>query len=294
MSNILWIFFILIIVTIARPFSVIDISEQEQKDSLVFWTPEKIASAVPLEQLLFSNKNLTMNHEIREDTDYVDTELYKEHPYRTIGKLFFQVPGGTAFCSASSTGKNAILTAGHCVFRNGRGYSNYMFMPQYLNSRTPFGRFPGRAVIVHDDWRKNENMGRDLAFIVLSELRNQTLEAQVGRLELDTCEPVTKMRVFGYPRPTYGGEKMVRTIGEVWRRYPLPWGWNPAPIGWRSKMSNGSSGGPVIMKFQERNNGTGVNVACSVVSFGIQYTYYVFGPLVDKDVIEMRQKAINM
>jgi len=54
---------------------------------------------------------------IEPDTDFVTPEsLYQTYPYKTIGRAFFLYQGRPASCSASSTGNNAVLTAGHCVF----------------------------------------------------------------------------------------------------------------------------------------------------------------------------------
>jgi len=58
-------------------------------------------------------------------------------------------------------------------------------------------------------------------------------------------------------------------------------------------MGPGSSGGPWIMKFRGPGNNE-TNLACSVNSFLIRFTYYVFGPFFDNRVLNMRKEAITL
>lgn len=288
-------FFLIIvwIVFISTHF-VYNIPKKEQDETLNFWTEERMKRANPIQFYLFDNK-LTGNEKsnILADTEYVEpVELYQQFPYSTIGKLFFTVPEGYAYCSASAIGNNAILTAAHCVFGSGRPYHSFMFVPQYFNNRRPNGTFTGRNVFMFDEWRSSENMGRDVAFIVTNSWRNKTLEQTVGKLGIGSCDIGETYRAFGYPQPIFGGEKLVRTIGKVQRRFPLRW--SPSPIGIRSKQQQGSSGGPMIMKFGQGNHSTLLNLACSVNSFGIMYTYYVFGPFFDQKVFELRDRATSI
>lgn len=296
-------FLLCVIILVATCDVIYNIPKKEQDETIQFWTEDKLKQARPIEFYLL-NKTIP-NFEksnILADTEYVEpVSLYQQYPYSTMGKLFFQVPGGYAYCSASATGNNALLTAAHCVFGDRRPYHSFMFVPQYLNQRRPNGTFTGRTVFTFEEFRNNENMvgknwinfkGRDVAFIVTNGWRNKTLEETVGKLGIGSCDVGTAYRAFGYPRPDYGGEKLVRTVGDVVRRFPLRW--SPAPIGIRSKMKQGSSGGPLIMKFQEGKSSNNTNLACSVNSFGIMYTYYVFGPFFDEKVFELRNRAVSM
>ena len=72
--------------------------------------------AKPMEFLY--NNSLIFKTEIPKiDTDFVKPEeLYQVHPYKTMGKLFIRTPRGSGYCSATSTGNNAIVTAAHVIY----------------------------------------------------------------------------------------------------------------------------------------------------------------------------------
>jgi hypothetical protein len=60
-------------------------------------------------------------------------------------------------------------------------------------------------------------------------------------------------------------------------------------------MGPGSSGGPWITKFRgPGNNNNESNIACSVNSFGLRFTYYTFGPFFDQKVLDLRKEAISL
>jgi len=282
-------------------YSINEISKEEIKNTLLYWTKERIEKAVPLENILpenFFKKIPKINlpkDEIKADTEFVRPEtLYQEHPYKTIGKALFRFQGRDAFCSASSSGNNAVITAGHCLWMEGNFHTNFIFVPQYNDGNATAGRYLAKKLIIFEEW-KETNFARDVGFAIVEKFNGRTLEQAVGFMEAGTCEVNENFRAFGYPGPDYGGKKLVRTIGSIQRRFPLS-PWEPAPVGIRSKMGPGSSGGPWIMKWKgngnDKNNTT--NIVCSVNSIGIRFTYYVFGPYFDQKVLEMRKEAIRM
>jgi len=218
--------------------------------------------------------------------------LYSETPYKTIGKALFKFGGRDAHCSASSSGNNAVLTAGHCLWLEGNFHTNFIFVPQFNNGSSPSGRFAAHKLIIFEEW-KETNFARDVGFAITSKFNGRTLQQAVGHMEAGSCDINENFRAFGYPGPDYGGNKMVRTIGSIARRFPLS-PWEPAPVGMRSKMGPGSSGGPWIMKFRGPGSNNITNIACSVNSFLIRFTYYVFGPFFDPKVFEMRKEAITL
>jgi hypothetical protein len=67
-------------------------------------------------------------------------------------------------------------------------------------------------------------MGRDVGFAIVEKFNGRSLQQVVGHLEAGSCDVNDSYRAFGYPGPDYGGEKMVRTVGQIQRRMPLsPW-----------------------------------------------------------------------
>eukprot|EP01080_Neovahlkampfia_damariscottae_P007156 gene7156-11469_t len=277
-------------------YSGISFNEKEQQESLKYWTPERMASAIPMENIL-TNKTLEkLVYEgkivVKPDTDFVKPEsLYQEQPYKTVGRAFFRYGQGSASCSGSASGNNVILTAAHCVFKDGRFHSSWIFVPQYNNNRAPVGRWATRGNLIFPEYRQNSNSrGRDVAFVIAAKRNEKTLEEVIGKLSIGTCDVGDSYLALGYPSP---GSKMKRTIGKILRRYPVPRWYNPSPVGIRSAQGPGSSGGPWITKKKNKKTGKVEHIACSVVSFGIRYTYYVFGPYFDKEVLSMHKLALE-
>jgi hypothetical protein len=175
----------------------------------------------------------------------------------------------------------------------GNFHTHFIFVPQYNERNTPAGRFAANKLMIFEEW-KEQNMARDVGFAVVDKVNGRSLQQIVGHMEAGSCDVNDNFRSFGYPGPDYGGEKLIRTIGTIARRMPLS-PWEPAPLGIRSKMGPGSSGGPWVTKFRgPGNNNNASNVACSVNSFMIRFTYYVFGPYFDQKVLDFRKEAITL
>lgn len=272
--------------------------QNELKSAQSYWTKENLEKAVPMEQLISEPSFLTslpkdiekvfQDGQLKADTEFVRPEsLYQEYPYKTMGKFFFKFQGRPAFCSASASGNNAILTAGHCIWLQGDFHTDFLFVPQFNNGSRPVGAFPVVEVMIFEEW-KDGNFARDVAFAIARKINDKTLEETVGKMKIGPCDVKANIRAFGYPGPDYGGEKLVRTISEIQRRFPLS-PWEPAPVGIRSKMGPGSSGGPWVNNFKSGEE----NVACSVNSFGVRFTFYVFGPFFDQKVLEMHKIAVE-
>jgi V8-like Glu-specific endopeptidase len=71
------------------------------------------------------------------------TALWNIFPHKWVGKLTFNVPGGTASRSATVISGNNIVTAAHCVYDStiNRWYSNWVFTPAYRNGSAPYRTF---------------------------------------------------------------------------------------------------------------------------------------------------------
>lgn len=117
------------------------IDEAKRAEILKFWTPERMKEARPIEDLLQEERffpKYPQNHippKSTFETDYVPVEDYPKRPFEQTGKLFFTYGNRTASCSASSTGGNAVITAGHCISIDGEYHSNWIFAPQYDNGK---------------------------------------------------------------------------------------------------------------------------------------------------------------
>jgi V8-like Glu-specific endopeptidase len=83
-------------------------------------------------------------------------------PWRTVGKLFFTIPGqGNFQCSASSIASenlSTVWTAGHCVYTPGVGFhSNFLFIPGYHAHlfgpvEQPFGSWTALTSVTLGGW----------------------------------------------------------------------------------------------------------------------------------------------
>lgn len=97
----------------------------------------------------------TSNHPFT--TSRVDTALYpvsRAYPYRPAGKLYFKTSPGApdSWCSASLIKRGVVVTAAHCVTRYGgsepRAYTDFRFVPAYLNGVAPYGVWKASAIWV--------------------------------------------------------------------------------------------------------------------------------------------------
>lgn len=83
-------------------------------------------------------------------------ELIPSHFKRTVGRLFFTIPGvGDSSCTGNvvnSAGKNAIWTAGHCVHLNGEWAENVMFVPGYQYGGAPYGQWTAKSLHTLRGW----------------------------------------------------------------------------------------------------------------------------------------------
>lgn len=79
-------------------------------------------------------------------------EMWYQAPYRTVGKLYFQdQANNNYYCTASViSGKNLLVTAGHCVFDTGpnQWYKNWLFAPTERYSAAPFGLFGATNALI--------------------------------------------------------------------------------------------------------------------------------------------------
>lgn len=150
-------------------------SDQDVADAITdYWTDERLASAVPVEELCpeltngsaeeptaeFSTgldlgremqgdkyKNKTIAHPSRPTYNIKDRKWNRKSKW-VNGKIFFKRPGKLirGRCSASainSESKRLIITAAHCVhdFKSGKRYQNIVFIPGYHKWQKPVDKF---------------------------------------------------------------------------------------------------------------------------------------------------------
>jgi hypothetical protein len=192
---------------------------ESSKEIMDFWTKEKMQGAVPMDLIITNDKEaLPITKNITQGTRPVPAEHYGRHPYSRAGRLFFEVSAGrTASCSASSLGKNILLTAGHCVSTGARVYySKWMFCPQYYNGECVKGRFPGVKVWTTNEWHQRRQLGRDVAFIKVDKSsEGKEVEEVAGKYNMRyNGQRNLNCIALGYPGNHNNGRTMTKSVGK--------------------------------------------------------------------------------
>lgn len=199
--------------------------------------------------------------------------LSTTYPYRTVGRLDFNTPGGSGFCSASLIRRSVLVTAAHCVagFGSQSWYSSWTFRPGYFGAPgattaqiQPFGAWTMQDVRISTTWFNGTDTGsgsarnNDIAvFIVEKNNSNEFIGDVVGWMSYGwnnysftrskkTGNLVTAATTtLGYPGLLDSGEIMQRADGPTYtttiRRAKQLWQGN--------NFTGGSSGGPWIVNF---------------------------------------------
>lgn len=184
----------------------------------------------------------------------------------TIGKVFFTLNGRDFLCSAAtiaSTNKDLVVTAGHCAHNGKDGWAeNWIFVPGYRDGAGPAGGFTARRMFVPDQWSKAGDDDYDVSMVALATSEGKHVADAVGAHPIAFDQPRGRQAYgFGYPASgRYNGERLAYCSG---RPHSDPHGVTSAQ-GLRCDMTQGSSGGPWLSKF---DSGSGAGVVTSVSSF---------------------------
>jgi V8-like Glu-specific endopeptidase len=178
------------------------------------------------------------------------------YPYRTVGKLFFTIPGGgTAECSGAVIKPRLVLTAGHCVHQGSGGnagfFTNFLFVPAFRNGVAPFQSWSWASVTVTDTWATGGGTSPNAADYALLELQDRMVNGSLRRLgDVTGVLGVQPLRLFpnhahllGYPGNLDSGLKMHQVTAGSFNTAPN----NTVLYG--SDMRGGSSGGPWVQNF---------------------------------------------
>jgi hypothetical protein len=282
---------------------------------LAYWTPERVAHAVPRE---VSPKNFKPQvgkpggggggggggGTTVTGAAWTGGGQVK----RTTGKVLFTMAGVDYVCSGSvaddsstSTSTSLILTAGHCVYdeTNHAFAKNWMFVPNYEDGgsivtnpngthsftcdTTPYGCWTATALVTTTAWANGgaslAGFNDDYAFAVVG------AGGTSGQAQLDSTvgsNPVafnrshpTLVYSFGYPQASPYDGQ--KLIYCSGNDVADTWG-GTTDFGLNCNMTGGSSGGPWYVGF---NSGSGTGSLNSVNSFKYtagRFTKYMFGP----------------
>jgi len=219
----------------------------------------------------------------------VPTSARVHYPYRTNGKLFFQIPGrGNFICSAAVLRPRTILTAGHCVHKGSGGssgfYKKFLFVPAYHNGSAPYQAWNWRWVITTGAWASgNGNVPNkaDFAIIQLEDRRFGSQIKKIGQVtgwlgyRTNALRP-NHTKKIGYPGNFDNGQIMHQVDSQHYKKG------GQSTVLYGSDMRGGSSGGAWIENFGVKAAGqTGglkpwPNRIVGVTSYG----YVAVGPKV--------------
>lgn len=183
------------------------------------------------------------------------------YPTRTVGKLYFRDPatGYNYVCSGSMIKPGVVLTSGHCL-HNGvnRFYTGWVFVPGQRLGVYPYGVWSnwvqGRTTTAWVTGGGGVPNTADWATIVFGP---NTSGYRIGNYTgwLGYIGPICSGRhqtTLGYPVNLDGGLQMHRSDSQANSYGSLN------NCTWGTDMTGGSSGGPVVLNFEQTYTNTSV------------------------------------
>ncbi len=222
----------------ARPFA-----HRLPPGSASFWTPARVRQALAVDSMehrRLPDRAGAASLKVSEPTSEAD---------RTNGRIFGADPRfGPFSCSGTSLATpsgSVVLTAGHCVYDEGRFANHLVFIPAYDHKERPFGTFLAESVFVPVPWRRSENPDFDVAAMRVGSTGLGTLSTAVGAKGWTSSRSrFAELQIFGYPAGALAGEEM-RTCATHGRGADASLAalYGPPPMGADCNMASGSSGG---------------------------------------------------
>lgn len=205
----------------------------------------------------------------------------QSYPYRTVGKLFFETPGGLRTCSAAVIARRLVLTAGQCVHSGTvfpGFYGNFVFVPAFRDGNAPFGLWAAEVVFVTTTWATGGGTfpnPSDFAILEMEDIRSGGQLHRIGDVvgwlgHLTNALRQNHVHILGYAGNLDGGNKMHQVAAGI-KKFTAAT--NTSTAG--SDMMQGSGGGPWVQNFGQVANGqqlaggnTRINRVVGVTSFG--------------------------
>jgi V8-like Glu-specific endopeptidase len=248
-----------------------------QRQVRAFWTPERIRSAVPDELPRLTgpvDEPASAAHVAVGTPGHVDgaspagggirtdavtpaldgdgkaarwTGPSNQSPTTTTGAVLFSRGSQGYICSGSvvnSEAKNMVMTAGHCLYKDGQYASNVVFIPGFDEGAMPYGQWTAGVLAPSLQWVDREDLHYDWAFmLMLRDSAGQRLADVTGSQGIAWNYPMNQhMWLFGYPaEPPFDGQQLWYCSEYTW-----PDGLNKRNLGMMCTMNAGSSGGPWI------------------------------------------------
>lgn len=263
-------------------------ARSEHQRIVEYWTPERRASAIPMDQQLAGGPQAMAKPGSGSGDVTGATWTAGGSVSYTTGKVFFTLNGTRYTCSgsaAASSHGNLVLSAGHCVHDgdNGAFATDWVFYPHWDGNPDPaLGAWTATDLFTTEVWATTANgFDDDAGFAVVTNGTSTTLEsaltavAGVSIPSIEFAEPAegTIEHAFGYPAAKkYSGNTLTYCSGPVKVRYD-----SNNTLALNCDMTGGSSGGPWFKDFSTTTNTGTIN---SLNSYGYASLRNVmFGPI---------------
>jgi V8-like Glu-specific endopeptidase len=171
----------------------------------------------------------------------------------TIGKVYFNMAGGSYVCSASivnTEGRDTVWTAGHCVHggAGGQWATNWAFVPAYdddLANPRPWGTWTASFLTTRTAWINNSDFTEDMGVAIMNTnfgyhindyFGGHGFAANLGKNVFVTA--------FGYPAEwPFDGGNLMSCSGVTSPEWTFLW-ITSETLKLPCDMTRGSSGGP--------------------------------------------------
>jgi hypothetical protein len=263
---------------------------------LRYWTPERMASARPLDLVLDGSGDARLRlgrPAPAASASFLAVSTPEVPPFSFNGRIFVKVGNERAYCSGTaidSPSRQLVLTAGHCVNNGSEGgptrwYRDLMFVPAYTAGKAPFGAFVAKRgkIFAPRAWTERANPGFDLgAFLTAPNNRGLAVADAVGGGAAIALGLTRKQRFasFGYPgnvRRMQGCNSPY--VGDDRLSFPFP---GPPTLGIRCHWAPGASGGGWLIAGGTQINGLSayLHLADRSRTYGPYFSQETVGKLV--------------
>lgn len=256
--------------------------QQYLKSITDFWTPERMASAIPLHPVINKISQVSPSFKVDNNQPERILSISTEEPGtrsaipKAAGRIFFTMAGQTYVCSGSvvtSNNRDLVVTAGHCVYNTTtkQYVNNLVFAPHYESGNRPVGTFVARFMKATDKWEKGVDYNNDVAIVLMNTNENgEHVQDLCGSFGLVINAPAqAQTHAFGYPMNINNGETMSNCIDNSKTPSLILMG-SFKGLQITCGMGGGASGGPWLRSYNS-NNHFGQQV--SLTSFS-----YTFAP----------------
>lgn len=191
------------------------ITEIEQNNIEAYWTPERMAAAVPPSA---GSGGERVSPEAAPVPQSANAD--PESPQPELGKVFFTLGGTDYVCSGTATesgNADVVTTAGHCLNEGpGEFATQFAFVPAYDNGDRPYGTWTARTLYTSAAWGNDGDFNHDIGFAVMNENDSgESLTDVVGSYPIAfNLERGLDYTSYGYPAGSpFDGESLYSCSG---------------------------------------------------------------------------------